>query len=85
GRYQVQQDRSALLVALGASAFMVSDSILAINRFVQPLPWAAIWVLTSYYVAQALIVQGSLRWQARPHTATDFPAQSEILSATEPT
>ena len=85
GRYQVQQDRSALLVALGASAFMVSDSILAINRFVQPLPWAAIWVLASYYVAQALIVQGSLRWQARPHTATDLSAQSERLPSTQPT
>ena len=84
GRYQVQQDRSALLVALGASAFMFSDSILAINRFVQPLPWAAIWVLASYYVAQALIVQGSLRWQARAHTATDFSARSEQLPATQP-
>ena len=85
GRYQVRQDRSSLLVALGASAFMVSDSILAINRFVQPLPWAAIWVLASYYTAQALIVQGSLRWQACPLTATDFSAQSEILPKTQST
>ena len=39
---------------------MFSDSVLAINRFVQPLPWAAIWVLSSYYIAQALIVAGCL-------------------------
>ncbi|MEG0199623.1 MAG: lysoplasmalogenase family protein [Comamonas sp.] len=61
GCYRVQPNRGTLLVALGASFFMLSDSILAINRFVQPLPWSAIWVLSSYYLAQALIVQGSLK------------------------
>ena len=59
-RHQQLCTRSSLLVALGASFFMFSDSVLAINRFVQPLPWAAIWVLSSYYIAQALIVAGCL-------------------------
>ena len=54
-------DRSAaLLVALGACSFMLSDSLLSTNRFVQPLPWAQLWVLSSYYLAQALIVAGML-------------------------
>ena len=60
GRHQQLRSRSSLLVALGSSFFMLSDSVLAINRFVQPLPWAAVWVLCSYYAAQALIVAGCL-------------------------
>ncbi len=47
---------SARRVALGAVAFMCSDALLGINRFVQPLPLSAVWVLGTYYVAQALIV-----------------------------
>jgi alkylglycerol monooxygenase len=52
--------RAALLVALGASSFLLSDALLATNRFVQPLPWAPLAVLGSYYLAQALIVIGML-------------------------
>ncbi|WP_200843509.1 lysoplasmalogenase [Pantoea sp. 18069] len=51
---------AALLVALGACSFMLSDSLLATNRFVQPLPWAQLAVLSSYYLAQVLIVVGML-------------------------
>jgi uncharacterized membrane protein YhhN len=36
--------------------FLLSDALLAVNRFVQPLPLASFWVLGSYYVAQLLIV-----------------------------
>ncbi|MBS0501297.1 MAG: sterol desaturase family protein [Burkholderiaceae bacterium] len=61
GRWAVHRDRAALGVALGACCFMLSDSLLAINRFVTPLPGAQVWVLASYYAAQALIVGGMLR------------------------
>jgi sterol desaturase/sphingolipid hydroxylase (fatty acid hydroxylase superfamily)/uncharacterized membrane protein YhhN len=47
-------------VALGALLFMLSDSLLAINRFVTPLPLAELWVLASYYAAQFLIVRHML-------------------------
>ncbi len=60
-RWQVLRDRPTLWVALGACCFMLSDSLLAINRFVQPLPWSQVWVLSSYYAAQVLIVVGVLR------------------------
>jgi uncharacterized membrane protein YhhN len=43
-------------VALGAVAFMCSDALLGINRFVQPLPLSPVWVLGTYYLAQTLIV-----------------------------
>ncbi|MGJ7528356.1 lysoplasmalogenase family protein [Variovorax sp. GB1P17] len=50
-------DPSARWVAVGACFFMLSDSLLATNRFVMPLPLAALWVLATYYVAQVLIVR----------------------------
>jgi uncharacterized membrane protein YhhN len=48
------------LVAAGASVFAVSDSILAVNRFVRPSPWAPVAVMMTYHAGQALIVVGVL-------------------------
>jgi alkylglycerol monooxygenase len=61
GRASVLRDGASVLVAVGAVSFMLSDSLLATNRFVQPLPWAQVWVLGTYYAAQALIVAGVLK------------------------
>jgi len=55
GRAAVLGDAGARQVALGACLFMLSDALLATNRFVQPLPVASLWVLASYYAAQWLI------------------------------
>ena len=82
GRYQVLGQRHALLVALGASFFMLSDSVLAINRFAQPLPWSAIWVLLTYYAAQALIVQGVLRHSSRPSAGAAAHQPAPLEDAT---
>lgn len=60
GRASVLRNAPSLLVAAGAMLFMASDSLLAINRFVHPLPWSPLWVLSTYYAAQALIVTGML-------------------------
>jgi uncharacterized membrane protein YhhN len=48
------------VVALGASVFVVSDTTLAVNRFVRPLPGADVVVMVTYHVGQALIVLGVL-------------------------
>ena len=58
GRHAALRERSSLAVALGACCFMLSDSVLATNRFVQPLPLSQLWVLATYYAAQVLIVSG---------------------------
>jgi alkylglycerol monooxygenase len=55
-------------VALGAVAFMCSDALLGINRFVQPLPLSPVWVLGTYYLAQTLIVFNLLHDRAPAHT-----------------
>ena len=55
GRATVLRDRASIGVAFGAAFFMVSDSLLATNRFAFPFPMAQFWVLATYYVAQILI------------------------------
>jgi len=47
-------------LAWGSVLFMLSDSLLAVDKFISPLPVAGLWVLASYYLAQGLIVQGRL-------------------------
>jgi len=45
----------------GTFLFVVSDSILAINRFVAPLTLAPFFIMLTYAAAQFLIVEGSLQ------------------------
>ncbi|MBQ4855985.1 lysoplasmalogenase [Rhodanobacter sp. B2A1Ga4] len=45
------QAPAARLAALGALTFMLSDSLLAWDRFRGPLPLASLWVLSAYYLA----------------------------------
>ncbi len=59
GRARSLGSPASSAVALGACIFMLSDSLIAINRFVQPLPWVSLWVLSSYYTAQFLIVHNA--------------------------
>ena len=49
-----------LLVALGATAFMVSDALLALNRFVRQRWFGPLAVMVAYHLAQGLIVLGVL-------------------------
>ncbi len=68
GRATVLRDKPSVLVAVGALCFMLSDTLLAINRFVTPLPMSPVWVLGTYYTAQCLIVAGVLRQRQAPVT-----------------
>jgi uncharacterized membrane protein YhhN len=49
-----------VVIAVGATVFAVSDSVLAVDRFVQPRPWAPVAVMVTYHLGQALIVAGVL-------------------------
>lgn len=49
------------LVFLGAICFMASDSILALNKFHQPIPYSNISIMVTYAIAQYLIVIGILK------------------------
>lgn len=45
-------------ILFGAMFFVTSDSILAINKFYEPLPYAAFLIMFTYLVAQFAIVIG---------------------------
>lgn len=45
----------------GAATFAVSDSLIAINKFLLPIPYASVLIMVTYYLAQYLIVAGMLK------------------------
>ncbi len=49
------------LYVAGTFLFLISDSLLAINRFVTPFALAPVLVMTTYAAAQLLITEGSLQ------------------------
>jgi uncharacterized membrane protein YhhN len=53
-----RNDQHFLWVAIGALIFMISDTLIAVNRFVSPFEYSGIAVMTSYYMAQLLICVG---------------------------
>ncbi len=84
GRANVLRDAASRWVAVGALCFMLSDSLLALNKFVLPLQlWglaAPFWVLSSYYAAQILIAL-----YAQPERVVrHFPNENAVKAALEP-
>jgi Predicted membrane protein len=59
-RFGYTSTRSFLFIFIGALFFMISDSVLAINKFLDPVPLAGVWIMTTYCAAQWLIVEGIL-------------------------
>jgi uncharacterized membrane protein YhhN len=57
-RFGKTSTSSFALVFGGAILFMISDSLIAINKFLEPLPMAGIWIMVTYIFAQYLIVTG---------------------------
>lgn len=49
------------LVIIGACFFILSDSIIAVNRFLIPVYAASWWIMISYYTAQFFITTGASR------------------------
>jgi uncharacterized membrane protein YhhN len=63
-RFGRTSSESFWLVFTGAALFMISDSILAINKFLEPLPNAGLYIMLTYCAAQFLIAQGLIK---HPH------------------
>ncbi len=49
---------SYILVLIGSILFIMSDSLIAFNKFYSPLPASSFWVMSTYGLAQFLIVLG---------------------------
>lgn len=45
-------------VFIGALLFVLSDSMIAINKFYEPIPYAQIWIMITYALSQWMIVKG---------------------------
>ena len=52
---------SARFVFAGSVLFVVSDTLIAINKFVVALPYERVLIMTTYMLAQFLIVRGLLK------------------------
>jgi uncharacterized membrane protein YhhN len=52
---------AAYSILAGAIFFVLSDSILAINKFYHPIAQSGFWIMSTYILAQYLIVSGILR------------------------
>jgi len=60
-RFGKTTSASFAMVFGGAILFMMSDSLLAINKFLEPLPMEGFWIMSTYISAQFLIVMGLLK------------------------
>ncbi|MDI1480343.1 lysoplasmalogenase [Polyangium sp. y55x31] len=62
GRALVEpKDHAARIFCAGAVFFVISDSLIGVNRWLFPLPLAAVWILSTYWLGQFLIFRGSAR------------------------
>lgn len=52
---------------VGAILFVTSDSLLAINAFITPLPFQSVLVMSSYYAAQYFIATGCMALAKENH------------------
>jgi uncharacterized membrane protein YhhN len=47
--------------ALGAVLFVISDSLIAVNKFIEPLPYRDVLIMSTYMLAQYLLVNALLK------------------------
>lgn len=59
--------RSNYWLIIGAISFVISDSILAINKFYYPLENAHFYIMISYYFAQYALVRGIFHLKINAH------------------
>jgi uncharacterized membrane protein YhhN len=52
---------STALIILGAFTFMISDSLIALNKFVAPFQYAQIFIMITYCLAQLWITLGTIQ------------------------
>ena len=64
-RYKVVNNYSFILVFSGALLFLLSESILALNKFYMPLPFKNILIMLFYGISQLLIILGIINEQKK--------------------
>lgn len=59
------------LIFFGAILFLISDSVLAFNKFVNPFRGAGLAIMSTYMLAQFLITAGAVERKLKKSTAID--------------
>lgn len=59
---RIGNKRAALLFILGSLFFMVSDSLLAINKFYNAISHSGLFIIATYGIAQFLITAGAVKY-----------------------
>ena len=71
GLLAVQSSFPVRWVLLGAMLFIISDSFIAINKFIHPFPFESYWIMGTYYAAQFMLVMGFLK-SVRQNKKTNY-------------
>jgi uncharacterized membrane protein YhhN len=58
----IKNKRAGLWMMTGAMLFVISDSVLAVNKFYQPFEMAGVVVMLTYGLAQLFIAEGAIRY-----------------------
>ncbi|MFM1794159.1 MAG: hypothetical protein RL642_544 [Bacteroidota bacterium] len=64
-QYQKLENKTALYFIIGATLFVTSDSLLALNMFKASFSMAGILIMSTYILAQLFIVLGAIRIQVQ--------------------
>jgi uncharacterized membrane protein YhhN len=69
-QYQKLENKTALYFIIGATLFVTSDSLLALNMFKEHFSMAGILIMSTYILAQLFIVLGAIRVQIHSQLIT---------------
>ncbi len=61
-QYQKLDNKTALYSIIGAISFVLSDSLLAVDKFKGQFAYSGIMIMTTYIIAQLFIVLGAIRY-----------------------
>jgi alkenylglycerophosphocholine/alkenylglycerophosphoethanolamine hydrolase len=59
-------ERSNTWLVLGGISFILSDSLIGINKFYLEIPYASFWIMSTYYLAQLLLAKGIFTHASKP-------------------
>jgi uncharacterized membrane protein YhhN len=69
-QYQKLENKTALYFIIGATLFVTSDSLLALNMFKEHFSMAGILIMSTYILAQLFIVLGAIKVQIHSQHTT---------------
>ena len=61
----IKNKKAGKLMMIGALLFVISDSVLAVNKFYSSFMEAGMIIMFTYGIAQLLIVQGAIEYISR--------------------